>query len=186
MPKTLSTLHTKYVALLRAVNVGGKNKLPMKDLFEVCITAGCGNVQTYIQSGNVIFSAPPSNSSALSSSIAAQIKKRFGYQIPVVLRTRPQLQNIILNNPFLKAGAAENNLYVMFLANLPDRARVASLDPLRSPGDSFAVSGQEIFLHLPNGAGTSKLTNAWFDTKLGTIGTSRNWRTVLSLLDLMS
>ena len=186
MPKTSSPSHTKYVALLRGINVGGKNKLPMKDLLELCITAGCSNVQTYIQSGNVIFSSPASDTSKLAAGVTAQIRKRFGYQIAVVLRTAPQLQNIVRNNPFPRAGAAENSLYVMFLADLPDRAHFALLDPLRSPGDSFTVAGQEIFLHLPNGAARTRLTNAWFDAKLGTIGTSRNWRTVLKLLELMS
>jgi uncharacterized protein (DUF1697 family) len=185
MPKNSSKTHTKYLALLRGVNVGGKNKLPSKDLIELCAGAGCGDVQTYIQSGNVVFSSPVSDTRKLSANITARIKKRFGYQVPVVLRTAGQLQNVIRNNPFLK-GAEENSLHVMFLAELPAGVAVASLDPLRSPGDSFAVLDQEIFLHLPNGAGRSKLTNAWFDAKLGTVSTVRNWRTVLKLLDLMA
>jgi uncharacterized protein (DUF1697 family) len=185
MPKTSPKSPPKLVALLRGINVGGKNILPMKDLVAIFVAAGCTNVQTYIQSGNVIFTASASVSARLPAILTARINKRFGYQVPVILRSANQLGKIIRNNPFLKAGAPENTLHVMFLAGLPAPQRVASLDPQRCPGDSFHLSGQEVFLHLPNGAGKSKLTNAWFDSRLATIGTTRNWRTALKLFELM-
>ena len=173
-----------HLALLRGINLGGKNKLPMKDLVALFVAAGCDNVRTYIQSGNVIFDAPPSLAADLPDRIAAEIAHRFGVRSPVILRTADQLKDVA-NNPFLASGAAVEKLHVMFLATRPDPKRVAALDPDRSPPDEFAVRNQEIYLHLPNGAARSKLTNAYFDAKLATTSTARNWRTVTMLLELI-
>jgi uncharacterized protein (DUF1697 family) len=171
----------RHVALLRGINVGGKNKLPMRDLAAIFAAAGCTGVETYIQSGNVVFSAPPHVGAGLPAEISGKIKKRFGLAVPVVVRTCEELSAVLAQNPFLKKGAAEDALHVMFLAELPAPAAVAALDPQRSPGDAFVVRGREIYLHLPNGVAASKLTNAYFDTKLGTVATARNWRTVATL-----
>ncbi len=108
-----------YVAFLRGINVGGKNKLPMKDLVEMFVTAGAEDVRSYIQSGNVIFRASPGIAARLSGQITTQIATSFGYRTPVILRTAEQLRDVISDNPFLKAGAAEETLHVMFLADLP-------------------------------------------------------------------
>ncbi|HEY6291853.1 MAG TPA: DUF1697 domain-containing protein [Terriglobia bacterium] len=172
------------LALLRGINLGAKNRLPMKDLSEMFARAGCRDVETYIQSGNVIFRATPNVSARLSQVIRTQIQERFGHQVPVVLRTAEQLRNVVRNNPFLIEGAAEDTLHVMFLADWPDPDRVNALDPVRSPPDAFMVRGQEVYLRLPNGVARSKLTNSYFDSKLGTISTARNWRTVTRLLQL--
>jgi uncharacterized protein (DUF1697 family) len=174
-----------YLALLRGVNVGGKNLLPMKDLVVMCSEAGCEDVRSYIQSGNIIFRASPRIAAGLSGRIATQIATRFGYRTPVVLRTAEQLGDVISSNPFLKAGAAEDALHVLFLADLPSPLSIDKLDPERSRPDTFFVRGQEIYLQLPNGAGRSKLTNAYFDSKLTTTSTGRNWRTVTKLFELM-
>lgn len=174
-----------YLALLRGINVGGKNKLPMRDLRDTFVEAGCDDVRTYIQSGNVIFRAAPSVAAELPVLIATRIAERFGYRTPVLLRTAEQLQDVLLNNPFLAMGAAEETLHVLFLADLPSADRVADLDPDRSPPDRFIVQGQEVYLQLPRGVANSKLTNAYFDSKLATTSTGRNWRTVTTLHDLM-
>jgi len=174
-----------YLALLRGVNVGGRNKLPMKDLIEMFVEAGCDNVQTYIQSGNVIFRAAPTVTARLPGLITTQIAKRFGYRTPVVLRTAEQLGDVIVNNPFLQAGAAEETLHVLFLEDRPSPRLVNDLDPHRSPSDAFIVRGQEVYLQLPHGVARTKLTNDYFDSKLTTTSTGRNWRTVTKLLELM-
>ena len=173
------------LALLRGINVGGKNKLAMRDLAGVFEHAGCQNVRTFIQSGNVIFTASSSVSGSLSGAVSSKIAERFGYRIPVILRTARQLRDVISNNPFIKAGIAEDNLHVMFLADRPHPAKTAALDPDRSLPDTFIVSGRDIYLHLPNGVARSKLTNAWFDSALSTVSTGRNWRTVTKLLSMM-
>jgi uncharacterized protein (DUF1697 family) len=175
-----------HVALLRGINVGGKNLLPMKELAEEFAAAGCGNVQTFIQSGNVIFSAPPGkDESALAQLLAARLAERFGYTAPLVLRTIEELRAAIANNPYLAMGAPEETLHVMFLTATPDASRVEKLDPDRSPGDTFALLGRAIYLRLPNGMARTKLTNAYFDSKLGVTSTARNWRTTAKLLERM-
>jgi uncharacterized protein (DUF1697 family) len=173
------------VALLRGINVGGKNKLSMRDLSALFVEAGCENVRTFIQSGNVVFTANTRVSKNLAGVLAARIEERFGLRVPVILRTAEQLRDVISNNPYHHAGKPEDYLHVMFLADLPSAAKAAALDPNRSSPDEFIVRGQEIYLHLPNGAGNSKLTNAWFDSKLSTVSTARNWRTVNKLLRMM-
>ncbi len=174
----------KHVALLRGVNVGGKNKLPMKDLAAMFVAAGCRDVTTYIQSGNVVFSAPAGVLKKLPTTISAAIEKAFGHRVPVVVRSHEQLGAVIRDNPYLKAGEAEQTLYVAFLADMPGADAVSKLDPQRSPPDRFCVLGKEIHMHLPAGMGTSKLTNAWMDSKLSTISTARNWATVLKLHEM--
>jgi uncharacterized protein (DUF1697 family) len=174
-----------YLALLRGINVGGKNKLPMKDLVEIFMRAGCEDVRTYIQSGNVIFRASPDVAVQLPDEITSMIAKSFGFRTPVILRTADQLRDVIVHNPFLKSGATEETLHVMFLADQPSLERVDNLDSDRSPPDAFIVRGRDVYLQLPNGVAASKLTNNHFDSKLATISTSRNWRTVTKLLELM-
>jgi uncharacterized protein (DUF1697 family) len=174
-----------YVALLRGINVGGKNKLPMKDLSAMFVEAKCADVRPFIQSGNIIFCASGGVATKLPRLIAAQIAKRFGYAIPVILRTAKQMDAVLRGNPFLEAGAPEAELHVAFLADIPSKTRVQDLDADRSPPDTFEVRGQEIYLRLPNGAARSKLTNAYFDSKLATTSTIRNWRTVTKLFELM-
>jgi uncharacterized protein (DUF1697 family) len=174
-----------YLALLRAVNVGGRNKLPMKDLAEVFVEAGCTDVRTFIQSGNVLFNAPARIANQIARTVPDQIEKRFGHRPPIVIRTREQFALVAANNPFLQAGADENNVHVMFLATTPEASRVNSLDPARSSPDAFTVRGADVYLHLLNSVADCKLTNAYFDSKLATISTSRNWRTITTLLAMM-
>lgn len=178
------------VALLRAVNVGGKNKLPMKDLAALFEAAGARAVSTFIQSGNVLFRAPsvPGRTDAIARKVEAAIEADFGFVAPVVWRTADDLRAVIEGNPFL-AGLAEGaaapshtkELFVGFLKDAPSAASIAKLDPGRSPGDLFAVRGREIYLRLGTSAAKTKLTAAWFDAKLATVTTMRNWNTVLEL-----
>lgn len=149
------------------------------------VAAGCTGVRTFIQSGNVVFSAPPAVVQKLPDQIAKAIEKRFGYRVPVIVRTSDELARAIRDNPFLKAGADEKPLHIYFLADLPGAAAIAGLDPNRSAPDVFHVRGREIYLHLPNGMARTKLTNAYFDSKLSTVSTARNWATVRKLFGMM-
>ena len=174
------------VALLRGINVGGKNRLPMKELTAMFVEAGCSDVRTYIQSGNVLFEAAHTVRPDIPSLISASILNRFGYQIPVLTRSAEEFKNIVRANPFMQAGAEADKLHVVFLEELPTGDQVESLDQNRSPGDEFAVMGCEIYLHCPNGFAKTKLTNTYFDSKLSTVSTTRNWRTVQKILELAS
>ena len=109
----------KHVALLRAINVSGRNMLPMKDLAAMFVAAGCRDVVTYIQSGNVVFSAPATVLKKLPQTISKHIADDFGHKVPVVIRSHEQIAAVVRDNLFLKAGEPEKNLYVFFLADLP-------------------------------------------------------------------
>jgi uncharacterized protein (DUF1697 family) len=172
------------VALLRGINVGGKNKLPMADLSAMFTGAGCSGVQTYIQSGNVVFDAPAALADSVPGRIERAIADRFGYRIPVVMRAAGDLATISRGNPFLAGGADPDTLHVVFLAGAPDASRVAALDPHRSPPDQLLVRGRELYLRCPDGFARTRFTSAYFDTTLATTTTVRNWRTVEKLTEL--
>ena len=169
-----------FIALLRGINVGGKNLLSMKDLSALFVKAGCEDVRTYIQSGNVIFSCDAALAAKLPAEIGAAILKRFGFEPPVVLRSADELGRVAAGNPFITHEA--QTLHVAFLAQTPEKKAASSLEA--KPPDEFALKGREIYLRCPNGYGKTKLTNAYFDARLKTVSTVRNWKTVLKLLEM--
>lgn len=172
-----------HVALLRGINVGGKNVLPMKDLAAMFADAGCSDVRTYIQSGNVVYAAGAAVARKAPALVEAAIAKRFGFAAPIQTRSAEELRAVVAGNPLL-AQHDPGVLHVVFLAKEPTAKQAGELDPQRSPGDTFVVRGREIYIACPNGVGNSKLTNAWFDSRLATVSTGRNWRTTLKLLEL--
>jgi uncharacterized protein (DUF1697 family) len=172
-----------HLALLRGINVGGKASLPMTELAAIFAAAGATNVRTYIQSGNVVFDA--ADPALVTTAATAEIARVYGYPGRIVLRSAEELRKAYSGNPFQKAGAPIEMLNIYFLADLPAPAAVQALNPDRSPGDSFAIQGREIYLHLPNGMARTKLTNAYFDTQLKTVSTARNWKTVGKLVEMM-
>lgn len=174
----------RHVGLLRGINVGGKHRVPMKELRALFERNGCADVETYIQSGNVVFRAPPAALAKLALSLPLAMEKTFGFPIPLVLRSADAMNRIVSANPFLAAGHPSDTLHVIFLRDLPDDLAARGLDPERSPGDEFTILGQDVFVRCPNGVAKTKLTNAWLDSKLKTISTGRNWRTVMTLLEL--
>jgi uncharacterized protein (DUF1697 family) len=172
------------VALLRGINVGGHRLLPMRELVGLFADAGCGDVRTYIQSGNVLFSAPASLAARLPRVISEAIVAGFGHQVPVVVRSAEELHEVVRRNPFPRA-AGPKQLHVAFLAEAPGAAALRALDPGRSPPDEFAVRGRDVYLSLPNGVAGTRFTNDYLDRTLGTVSTLRNWRTVEALVALL-
>jgi uncharacterized protein (DUF1697 family) len=170
------------VALLRGINVGGKNMLPMTDLARMFEKAGCTSVRTYIQSGNVVFAS--ADGEAACRGVCGAITKKFGFEGRIVTRTAEEMDRVAKGHPFLDAKADFKRLFVGFLSDSPEPARVAALDPRRSPGDLFKIIGREIFMQINTGAADTRLTNAWFDSALRTTSTFRNWRTVLKLAEM--
>ena len=168
-----------YVALLRGINLGARNKIAMADLRELFAALGCEDVSTYVQSGNVVFRSPVRSAAKLQGGIEERIRADLGLQIRVLVRTSDELAAVAEGNPFDPATA-----HVTFLAEKPAAAGVRDLDPDRSPPDEFRVAGREVYLHCPNGYGRSKLTNAYFEKQLGVAATTRNWRTVTELARL--
>ncbi len=178
-----TTSNQRYVALLRGVNVGGRNKLPMADLKEIFAEAGCAAVQTYIQSGNVVFEAAQDLAERVPEIVTLAISRRFDIETAVIVRSREELRQVADSNPFDTSGDPRL-LHVAFLQDTPGAEAVARLDPLRSPPDAFAVRGRNVYLHYPNGVARSKLTNEYLAAQLETVSTMRNWRTVLTLLEM--
>lgn len=173
-----------YVALLRGINVGGKRSLPMKALAEAFVATGCSDVRTYIQSGNVVFRAPKTLAPKLSSLLPRAVAKVAGFEVPIVLRSAAELRAAVSKNPYLQKGSDAGICHLMFLSETPNAARLKRLDASRSSPDEFSIVGRDAYLKLPNGVARSKLTNAYFDGTLETVSTLRNWRTVLTLLEM--
>jgi uncharacterized protein (DUF1697 family) len=169
------------IALLRGINVSGHRPVPMARLREVLESAGLGAVRTYLQSGNVVFTAigKPDKSRRL---IEAAIERDFGFPVPVILRDAAEWEKILAANPFFgKPGVDPEALYVTFLDAPPPAVALRKLDDLPDSPDAFQRIGNEIHLHCPGGYGRTKLSNAAFERKLGVGATTRNWKTVNAL-----
>ena len=180
----MTTDSRRMLVLLRGVNVGGKRILPMaelRDLFQAEL--GCSAVETYIQSGNLVCSAPVG---LTSEQAASAIEARFGFTVPVVLRTLEEFSTAVRENPFTRAGANEALLHVVFLDSpLPPDA-FSALRAKCVGEEQMAQHGRELFLLLPEGFGRSKLAASV--TAAGVAGnpTVRNWKTVLRLQDMLA
>ncbi|HET9730420.1 MAG TPA: DUF1697 domain-containing protein, partial [Acidimicrobiia bacterium] len=170
-----------HVALLRAVNVGGTwiSIAELRKLFE---SLGARNVASYVQSGNFVFSLPKPDPKFLAK-VEARITRDSGHSVAVLIRTRAQLRNIGSSIPF--TAKDPKTLHVTFLRDRPTAAAVHALTALVHAPDELEVVGREVFLHLPAGYGRTKLNNAVVERKLGTVATTRNWRTVRALIELL-
>jgi len=174
-----------HVALLRGINLGSR-RIPMPELAAIFQGAGCEDVRTYIASGNVVYRAGARLASRVADLVAKAIADEYGFDCPIVTRSAAEIDAIVEGNPFADEAAEDPKaVHVAFLKDRPAKARIEALDPDRSPPDRFVVRGCEIFLHCPNGVARSKLTNQWFDSRLATVSTSRNWRTVLKLQEMV-
>lgn len=166
-------------ALLRGINVGGNHKLPMKELAALFEQAGCREVETYIQSGNVVFRPAKEDLKKLGAKLEAAIEARFGFPAPVALYAGEEVAALEQANPFLAEGCAEDTLHVGFLRDAPRSG--AAVDASKLGDERAVLVGRALFLHLPKGVGRSKLTSALLDKGMGTIVTLRNLRTVREL-----
>lgn len=172
-----------YVALLRGINLGGRNRIAMADLRALVAALGHEDVQTYLQSGNVVFRSADRSAQARRA-LEARIARDLGLAVTVLLRTKNDLTKLVARNPFAESADEARALHVTFLADAPHAGRARKLDPAQWSPDEFRLSGREVYLHCPNGYGRSKLSNAFFEQRLGVAATTRNWKTVTSLAEL--
>ncbi len=189
------TLMPTHVALLRGINVGGKNKVAMSDLREVVADLGHGDVSTYIQSGNVLFSPDPgaADTSGLAAALAASIMARLGVSAPVVVLSRDELATSIAANPFA-AEPDPKRVHAVLLSGAPAAEAAGKIDAAlgrstaKGARDELAIVGRTLYLHTPEGFGNSELAAAVLrivtSPRAGVTGTARNWATMLKLLDL--
>ena len=167
---------TRYVALLRGINVGGRTKVAMDDLRRLFGELGHGNVTTYIQSGNVLFDAG-GPAAGIAAGVEERIAADLGLSVTVILRSATELEQVVAGNPFGGRVADESKLHVTFLARRP----TAAVEAPAGVADELVVAGREVYLHCPDGYGRTKLDNAFFERRLGVPATTRNWRTVCKL-----
>jgi len=170
-----------FIALLRGINVTGRNQIPMADLRSLCERLGWRNVRTYIQSGNVVFNAdgvPASLEAALEQAIAG----RFGLSIPVIVRAGGSWPDGVKSNPFPQESASQVTSVQLALSKTPPRPDAAgAIEQRATLGERVIRAGDALWVHFPSGVGQSKLTPALFDRLVGSPVTMRNWRTVLKL-----
>jgi uncharacterized protein (DUF1697 family) len=173
----------RLIALLRAVNVGGR-KLPMAELRALCGDLGWNEVETYIQSGNIVFTAS-GKAEALEAKLEEGIEERFGLDVPVIVRSAAQWEDIAAANPFPDAARDEpNRLQLLVSKRKPDPDAAQKLMERAQAGEVVKAAGGALWFHFPEGVGTSKLTPAAIDRAAGSPSTGRNWRTVLKLQEM--
>jgi uncharacterized protein (DUF1697 family) len=175
---------TTFVALLRAVNVSVRNKIPMAELRRALGGLGLTGVETYLQSGNVVFDAQGDDPAEQAAAIHGLIERELGHDVRVLVLTAAELAQTAAANPFVVAGADKKFLHVTFLLAPADADGFAGRDLPAQDGERAERTGSAIYLHLPHGYGRTKLNNAYFERALGTSATTRNWRTVLSLVEM--
>lgn len=174
----------KKIAILRGINVGGKRKIRMRDLKSLCENLGWKDVETYIQSGNLIFSSDDQNSE-LEETLELEIQKFYGFDVPVIVRNSKELQTSIANNPFIDTGGEINQLHLTFLKDRPIDEKVEQIWIHSYAPDKFKIVGKDVFIFCAGKYHKSKLTNNFFERKLNTGATTRNWKTVLKLAEMI-
>jgi uncharacterized protein (DUF1697 family) len=175
---------TRYALLIRGVNVGTKNSLPMAELRTMLTKVGCSDVQTYVQSGNAVFGTEIGGAE-VTRAIERALGRYMGRPIATTLRTWRQLKAIVDLNPFTTIATNPAHLCVTFLSNAPKRVEVAPLHAQDFRPELFEVNGKEIYTWHPNGQGPSTLRVALGKLKLRGAVTTRNWNTVLKLLEML-
>ena len=174
-----------YIAILRGINVSGKNMVKMPALVKAFESIGFENVRSYVQSGNVVFESEPIEPEKLQRLIAEQIEKDLELSVPVLVLEEIYLKQVSENNPFIKRDDIDlTNLHVTFLSREPDQENVSKIDPDKYDPDEFIFDKKIIYLNCPSGYGKTKLHNNFFESKLKVDATTRNWKTVNALVEL--
>ena len=174
-----------YIAVLRGINVSGQKLIKMDKLRELLKQLDFENIQTYIQSGNIIFNSKLTDTRLLEANIRNLILKNWGFDVPVILRELDELRRIKKENPFIENHDIDlTKLAVTFLSEEPTKDLIERLSTFNDPVDKFKTNAKEIYLHCPNGFGRSKLTNNFFERKLKVSCSSRNWKTLNKLIEI--
>lgn len=174
---------TRWIALLRGINVGGHHKVPMAELRAVVESLGYDDVATYIQSGNVVFDSEAAEAEVVAS-LETAIESSFGFTVPVVARTAEEFATVADLHVLATPDADPRQLMVAFLDRAPDVSFGDAVDPEDYLPDRFALVGRHVFLEYPNGSARSKLNHSLLERRLGVRATLRNWNTVGKLVSL--
>lgn len=176
----------KYISILRGINVSGQKKIKMADLKTLYESIGFNNVVTYIQSGNVIFDSKVKNKTEIKISIEKAIEKEFNFHVPVEIRTKREIENVLKNCPFGSVDLEKEGTKVLvtFLSSKPSEANITRIQTYVVAPEKLLVRGREVYLYCPEGYGKSKLSNTFIERKLEVEATTRNWKSVNKLLEL--
>ena len=169
--------------MLRGINLGPNRRVPMADLRALLTDAGYGEVQTYVQSGNVVVEST-AKPAELEREAAALISERFGFDVPVVVRTARQLAAVVKRNPLGDVATEPKRYQVSFLSGKPPADVVRAMQEAAVGEERVVCHGREIYAWHPEGVARSKLWNALAGKGLGVTATARNWTTVLALLEM--
>ncbi|MFP3122765.1 DUF1697 domain-containing protein [Ectobacillus funiculus] len=174
---------TIYIAFLRGINVGGKKIIKMEKLKDIFKSLYFQNVKTYIQSGNVIFDSPEESADILYK-IETELENVLGYKVTSIIRTADELEEIIKQNPFSASEDVEKQ-YVTFLHREPTVEAADRLMSYKNDVDDFCVTHREVFLLCGKGYGKTKFSNHFLESKLDVLATTRNWKTVNKILNMI-
>ncbi|WP_027077096.1 DUF1697 domain-containing protein [Maribacter antarcticus] len=175
-----------YIAFLRGINVGGRNKMPMLALRQALESFGFKNVRTYIQSGNVVFEAGLSSTNVIITLIEKTIQDTFGCSVPVLVMTAAKLESVLSQSPYNhETQISSNKSYFVLLFETPRQELLKIFKALTYPNEQFQVSDACVYLLCLNGYGKAKLNNNVIETKLKVVATARNYRTMQKVLALV-
>ena len=172
----------RYIAILRGVNVSGAKPMKMEELRKTIQKLGFTGVSTYIQSGNVVFTAGETATSQLAAQLAEAIKTGFGFEVPVMVLSAAELKTIISNNPLNNATNDTAFLHITFLADPPAAFSLSEIEARKQGEEAIVVAENAVYLYCPNGYGNTKLSNTFLESKLKVAATTRNWKTACELL----
>lgn len=172
-----------YIALFRGINVGGHNRLPMKELRSLMGDLDYQNVESYIQTGNVIFQTEENDIRQLSGDISAAVDKNHGFEPHVLILTLEELKDAVESNPFPEAESDPKSLHLNFLVSAPSDPDLESLDNYKKESERFKLKDRVFYLHAPEGIGRSKLAGKT-EKLVGVSMTGRNWRTVQKIMEM--
>jgi uncharacterized protein (DUF1697 family) len=184
MSATEHDASVRRIALLRGVNVGGNNLVPMARLRELMVQLGYEDVRTHLQSGNAVFTAPTTPPEQAAREIEGQLERHLGLGVRVLVRTGADLARIVAANPLPEAASEPSRLLVNFLSAEPDPERLGELDPADFEPELFGVGEREVYVWCPEGVRAAKLSYAFWEKRFGVLATARNWNTVTRLAAL--
>ena len=177
---------SSFIALLRGINVSGQKKVKMEDLRNLLLKAGLKNVSTYIQSGNILFQHEKTEPEELAETIHRAIKEQYGFEVPVIVRTPKELITIKENSPYAAPGHDMSKVYIVFLKAPPSEEGKIRLSGVPVNNEEYVIHGREVYLYCPDGFGRARLNNNIVENKLRTVASTRNWKTLNKLIELIN
>lgn len=175
----------KHLALLRGINVSGHNMIKMEALKTMLENIGFKNIETYVQSGNVFLETEDENAQSVGFTIKQEIYKQIGFDVPVIVISKADLEKCLATNPFFKEKDVDTKkLYVAFISKELNNSALNELKISQFKPDEAFIDGNRIYMKLETGAGNTRLTQKYIEKKLNLIATTRNWNTVNQLIEL--